>query len=339
MISLKDIAEECGVSISTVSKVLNNQKDVGAETQKRVKRAAKEMGYFPNSAARALKTRRSYNLGILFKDEGGSGLTHEYFSGVLDGIMMQAGILGYDITFINNHQHKRRMSYYEHCCYRNFDGVVVACEDFRNPEVTELLSNNQIPVLTIDYLHQNCSTVSSDNVKGMADLVSHIYENGHRKIAYVHGQTTSYVTRDRLASFHLTMRKLGMDIPEGYIQEAAYSETKDTARHTEALLQLRERPTCIIYPDDMALIGGWNVIHQAGLRIPEDISVAGYDGSKMSQLISPKLTTVQQDTAVIGKTAASILIDRIEKPKTSLIERVVIPGNLLPGDSVGRISD
>lgn len=339
MVSLKDIAEKCGVSVATVSKALNNQKDIGEETKEKIKRMAAEMGYFPNSAARALKTKRSYNIGVLFQDAARSGLTHEYFSGVLDGIMVEAESRGYDITFINTHSEKRQMSYLKHCRYRNFDGVVIVCvDDFNNPTVQQLM-NDKIPVVTIDYLHQNCTAVSSNNVKGMEELVHYIFERGHRKIAYIHGQEYSFVTRQRLVSFYRVMEELGVEVKEEYIREAKYLETKETAEHTKELLQLKDRPTCILYPDDTSLIGGLNVIHGAGLRIPEDISVAGYDGTKISQLLQPKLTTIHQDTAQIGKEAAAHLIAQIEKPKTALIERVVIDGELFAGESVGIVPE
>ena len=101
MVSLKDIAQRCGVSTATVSKALHDQKDIGAETKNRIKKIAKEMGYFPNAAARVLKTKESNNIGVLYFDEAAMGLTHEYFAGVLNGIKAQAEMLGYDITFIN----------------------------------------------------------------------------------------------------------------------------------------------------------------------------------------------------------------------------------------------
>lgn len=101
MVSLKDIAQRCGVSTATVSKALHDQKDIGAETKNRIKKIAKEMGYFPNAAARVLKTNESNNIGVLYFDEVAMGLTHEYFAGVLNGIKAQAEMLGYDITFIN----------------------------------------------------------------------------------------------------------------------------------------------------------------------------------------------------------------------------------------------
>ena len=127
MPSLKDLAKECGVSVATVSKALNNQPDISAATRERVRAAAHRMGYLPNAAARSLKTNRTYNLGVLFVDERQSGLTHEYFSAVLDSFKVEAEKHGYDITFINHNISGRSMSYLEHCRYRNVDGVVIAC--------------------------------------------------------------------------------------------------------------------------------------------------------------------------------------------------------------------
>ena len=177
MVSLKTIAERCGVSTATVSKALNDHKDISEETKNRVKQTAEALGYFPNAAARALKTNRSYNIGVLFEEEAGRGLTHEYFSGVLNGLKIQAEKLGYDITFINTCFENRKMSYYEHCRYRNFEGVVIVCANFDDPDVIELM-NSEIPVVTIDYVHHNCTAVTSNNIQGMEDLVKYIYSQG-----------------------------------------------------------------------------------------------------------------------------------------------------------------
>ena len=155
MVSLKNIAEKCGVSTATVSKALNDHRDIGEETKNRIRRTAEEMGYFPNAAARALKTNRSYNVGVLFEEEAGRGLTHEYFSGVLNGFKVQVEKQGYDVTFINTSFEKRAMSYYKHCRYRNLDGVAIVCADYNEPDVMELM-NSDLPVVTIDYVHHNC---------------------------------------------------------------------------------------------------------------------------------------------------------------------------------------
>ncbi len=336
MVSLKDIAKKCGVSTATVSKALNDQKDIGESTKARIKAAAKEMGYFPNSAARALKTKRSYSIGVLFEEEAGSGLKHEYFSGVLNGFKTQAESQGYDITFLNTSFGKRKMSYFEHCKYRNFDGVAIVCADYKDPQVMELMDSN-LPEVTIDYIHYNCTAVCSNNVKGMEDLVRYVYGMGHRKIAYIHGQTSSYVTKDRLTSFYRVCEALHLDIPEKYVRTAAYLETRGTAVQTRELLALPDPPTCIFYPDDTSLIGGRNVIIESGLKIPDDISIVGYDGIQMSQLLHPKITTISQNMDEIGREAARRLIGTIENPKTTLIEQVVIEGTLFKGQSVGEI--
>ena len=186
MSSLKDLARECGVSVATVSKALNGQSDISAATRDRVREAARRMGYVPNMAARAMKTNRTYNLGVLFVDERQSGLAHEYFSAVLDSFKVQVEKLGYDITFVNRNLGGRTMTYLEHCHYRGVDGAVIACVDFNDPQVVELV-NSDVPVVTIDHVFNNRMAVLSDNVNGLSALVRYAYANGHRRIAFIHG--------------------------------------------------------------------------------------------------------------------------------------------------------
>lgn len=336
MASLKDISKVCGVSVATVSKALNNHTDIGEDTREHIKRVAKEMGYSPNLSARALKTNRTHGIGVLFVDEAMSGLTHDYFSGVLDSFKRTAEKFGYDITFINCCKEREdRMPYLEHSRYRGFDGVVLACIDFSDPEVVELVKSD-IPVVTIDYLFNNRFAVVSDNVTGIRELLEYIYSCGHRKIAYIHG-ADSAVTANRLSSFYRTAERLGLEIPDEYIREAVYRDTATTYSVTSELLDLPEPPTCIMYPDDFAAFGGINAIRERGLRIPEDISVAGYDGIRAARHLEPKLTTVRQDTEQIGCVAARSLISLIERPKTTVVEHIVIPGTVVEGKSVARI--
>lgn len=333
MVSMKDISVACGVSVATVSKALNDHKDIGAKTKERIRQTAKEMGYFPNSAAQALKTNRTYNIGVLFVDEAMSGLTHDYFAYVLDSFKRTAEEHGYDITFINCSKNgKNRMSYLEHAKHRGFDGVVIACIDFQDPEVIELIQSN-VPVVTIDHLFNNRIAIISDNVNGMRQLFTYIYEKGHRRIAYIHG-ADSAVTRSRLSSFYKTAKELGVEIPDEYVRQAAYRSTKGAYERTMELLDLPEPPTCILYPDDFASFGGINAIQERGLRIPEDISVAGYDGIRVARHIEPKLTTLKQDTERIGYEAAENLISLIEEPKSTLIQVITIAGEVLEGHSV-----
>lgn len=336
MVSMKDIAKCCNVSVATVSKALNDYKDIGEETRKHIKETAAAMGYYPNSAARALKTNRSYNIGVLLDDEAHSGLTHEFFSAVLEGVRVEAESMGYDITFINTHSSK--MTYYEHCKSRNLDGVIIACTDFEKPEVLELIEG-VIPAVTIDYIFNNCTSVVSDNVKGMTELVQYVYGKGHRRIAYIHGQKEKAVTRDRLAAYYNTLDALHVEIREDYVKPSSYLDSERAEQATYELLDLKEPPTCIIYPDDLSVTGGSNAARSREMNVPADISLAGYDGTKLSQMLSPRITTVKQNTDTIGRKAAQELISTIEKPKSAFAKRIVVEGEVLPGESVGVVGN
>ncbi len=335
MVSMKDIARECGVSIATVSKALNGHNDVSAQKIAEIKKKADEMGYLPNSSARALKTKRTYNLGILFADEARSGLTHDYFSSIIESFKVTAEERGYDITFVNCNMPKKRQSYYEHCRYRGLEGIVVACIDFYRPETQELILSS-LPVVTIDHVFDGRIAVVSDNVGGMKSLIQYVCRQGHRKIAYIHGLDSS-TTRARLGSFYRTLSDFGIEIPDEYVREAAYRDTVETGRRTNELLDMEDPPTCILCPDDFSALGCINAIRERGLRIPEDISIAGYDGITISQVLEPKLTTVRQDTHTIGRRAAEELIQLVEQPKTALAEKIIVEGTLVEGSSVKKL--
>lgn len=335
MVSMKDIARRCGVSVATVSKALNGQPDIGEETRRRVEETAREMGYMTNAAARALKTNRTYNLGMLFVDERRSGLSHEYFSSMLESIKAEAENHGYDITFINHNVGGRPTSYLQHCLYRGVDGVLVACIDFNDPQVQEL-AQSRLPLVTIDYAFDNRVAVVSDNVSGLEELVRYVYQKGHRKIAYLHGEP-SVVTRSRLTGFRKACEELELEIPENYVRECVYHDPDRCGRETRELLALPDRPTCIIFPDDYSYIGGLNAITEAGLRVPEDISAVGYDGIHLARIL--KLTTYSQNTQDLGRIAAERLIQLIEHPKTAQPARILVPGGLLEGASVKEIKE
>jgi len=336
MVSVKDIAAECNVSVATVSKALNGYRDISEKTRNRIKVKAAEMGYLPNMAALALKTSRTYNLGILFVDAANSGLKHEFFASVLQGIKAQAEACGYCITFITNRLGEKEVTYKEYCHNRQFDGVIIACIDFNDPQVIELI-NSDIPLVTIDHVFHNTMSVMSDNVKGIRDLMEYLYGMGHRKIAYIHGDDSS-VTQDRLTSFYQCAERLGLNIPAEYTAECKYHDTETAAACTAQLLDLKERPTCILYPDDYTAIGGINLIKSRGLNIPEDVSVVGYDGITYASIHEPAITTLKQDSDAMGREAVLHLINLIEKPKTTLKEKYVVEGSVLIGNSVKKLN-
>ena len=335
MVSMKDIANKCGVSVATVSKALSGQPDIGIETREKIRRMAKEMGYFANSAARALKTNRTNNIGVLFVDEGSRGLTHEFFSRVLNSFKTEAERYGYDITFINNNTGEKPMTILQHCLYRGVDGLLLACVDFFDSQVKEVIES-PLPVVTIDHVFPDRPAVMSDNGFGTEALVDYAYSRGHRKIACIYGDMTA-VTEKRLAGFRNAVSRLNLDIPEDYIVKSEYYQSDLSYVAANRLLGLPDPPTCILFPDDFSLIGGMSAIKNAGLRVPDDISVIGYDGIILSQVMNPRITTYQQDTASMGKAAAEKLVELIEKGSAKDDSVINVTGRLLAGESVGKL--
>lgn len=335
MVTIKDISKKCGVSPATVSKALNGYGDISAETAELVKRTAQELHYMPNAAARQLKTNFSHNIGVLFIDETMCGLTHEYFSAILNSVKEEAEKLGYDITFISQNIGGEKISFVEHCRYRKCDGVVIASVDFENEDVTELIKS-EIPTICIDYAFDNHSRVLSDNINGAYELTNHLIEKGHRKIAFIHGEDTS-VTRKRLLGFYRALEEHDITVPDTYVLSAIYHDPKSSAEATRQLLEMDEPPTAIMYPDDYSYLGGLGVFEKMDISVPEDISVVGYDGINLSQVLRPRLTTYLQDTDAIGRKSARKLVESMEKKKTSIPEEILVTGKLLEGKSVKQL--
>jgi DNA-binding LacI/PurR family transcriptional regulator len=332
MVTIKDISKKCGVSPATVSKALNGYDDISEETIRLVRQTASELNYTPNAAARLLKTSISHNIGVLFVDDTMSGLTHEYFSYILNSVKEEAEISGYDITFISQKLGKRKMSFLQHCLYRNCDGVVIASVNFDSKAVHELI-NSDVPVVTIDYAFDNVSSVLSDNVEGAYELTSYLLNMGHRKIGYIFGEQTS-VTNKRLVGFNKALKEHGVSIPPEYMVQGRYHDAEVVREATAKLMDLPDPPTAIMFPDDISFLGGQAELTRRGLRIPEDISVCGYDGINLSGLLQPPLTTWHQDADRIGKESVRKLIETIEHRSTCAAEQIMVSGQLVSGSSV-----
>ncbi len=336
MIRLKDVAASCGVSVATVSKALNGMPGIGDATAKRVWQAAQDMGYLPDAAARALKTGRTRNIGVLLFLRDVSPTAHEYISRILSAIQEEAERNRYDITLISRFVTETMGSYVNHCRSRNYDGLIVMSGTYDEPTIMGLIES-EIPLVTIDAHFEGRSGVLSDNLGGMRELVGHILGMGHRRIAFIHGEKTR-VTSDRIISYLDTMSRAGIQAPSEYLRPAIFHDPQASALQTEALLALPQPPTCILYPDDFSLLGGKTILEQRGMRLPEDISIAGYDGILMSQVMHPKVCTLQQDAPGIGQSAMQLLRRAIEDPQAYTPLRLVLPGRLLPGESVAAIA-
>ena len=330
MTTIKEISKACGVSPATVSKALNGYSDVSEETKEKIQKAAEKLHYLPNAAARQLKTNTSRNIGVVYKDTTGSGLSHQYFSAILDSAKAEAEKSGYDITFIS--ETIGYGSYLEHCRYRRCDGVLIVSEDYAAGQVDELLESS-LPAVVIDYVTEEKTGILSDNVDGGYRLTKYLIDKGHERIAFIHGELTS-VTKKRLSGFHKALDEAGIDAPEEYLIEARYHDPDMTERATEQLLKLPNPPTAILFPDDFSYIGGRNALEKMGLSVPEDVSAVGYDGIYLSQVIHPRLTTYRQNAAEIGRVSVKKLVEAIEAPKSFSPEQTFVSGEILEGDTV-----
>lgn len=335
MATIRDLSNVCGLSVSTVSKALNDYPDVGEETKALVRRVAAELGYRPNGIARSLKLGRTFNLGVVFSDDTLSGFMHSYFAPVLQAFRMEAARRGYDITFITPHAGGGESSYLEHCQRRRVDGVCIISAHFDDPEIAQLIGG-PLPVVIVDYVANGRMCVVSDNRQGMADLTRYVLSMGHRSVAYVTGDDNP-VTTVRRTTFLSTMREAGVEVPPEFVIEARYHDPSSAGAAVRQLLERRSRPTCILMPDDYAAIGGMNAVQEAGLNIPGDMSVAGFDGVRLLRLCTPQITTVDQDTGTIGSEAGRRLIEMVEQPRTTCPEILTVPCRLFEGQTVRKL--
>lgn len=328
MVTIYDIANACGCSSATVSKALNNYSDVNINTKERIIKKAKEMGFVPNLQARALSTKRSWNIGVLFEDKSNSGLTHYYFSQVLQAVKEQAEEKGYDITFISKNLGGVEMTYLEHCNRRNIDGVVIACIDFEDQQVKQLMESN-IPVVVIDYDSEHVSAIMSDNVRGVYELTNYMISLGHRDIVYAYGHEV-FVTDERIRGFKKALDEAKIPFHEDMLIKSRYSEKQANIDAVTELLKRENLPTAMLFPDDYAAIWGINALRNNGIKVPEEISVGGFDGVEIGEMIFPRLTTIRQNTTRLGKEASLKCIQMLES-KSKDYTKITVGVELIPG--------
>ena len=326
-VRLKDIADACGVSTATVSRALNGRSQSANHTTVMIRRTADEMGYVPNAAALTLKTNRSSNIGVLYEDQ----MNHEYFSLLLDDLRREASKRGYDITLIGEEGDNRK-NYNEHARRRNLDGVIVIQADFDSAEVIRLATSS-LPSVIIDHMYEGCNCVCSDNRTSMAQIVRYAWELGHRQIGFIAGEQGA-VTKERIAGFYKACAELGIRVPEGSVRVGRYHEPEECVCHIREIMKEPNGVTCILCPDDYSCLGALWQLKAEGIGIPEQISLIGYDGIRMGQMIPPRLTTYRQNTAGIAAEAVGLLTEAIESPETHCARHVTVEGCLVEGETV-----
>lgn len=331
MVTLKDIARECNVSFSTVSKALKNSPEISEEKTKFIQRKAEQMGYHPNIAARTLRTNRTFDIGVIFEDKTGSGFQHQYFATVISGFQKVAQEKGYEMSFIGNSSNT--YDYYTHARSRNYDGVAILSCNFQATGIVNLIKSD-IPTITLDYFYdKKHTTIMSDYEKGMEELVEYVISMGHRKIAMIHGEDT-LVTNQRIKSFEKICSQHGIEIPAEYFAEGLYHDPFTSAEATNVLMSLPNPPTCIFYPDDYSALGGIRELNSRNLQPGKDISIVGYDGIMLTSMMLPPLSTYEQNGELIGKTMAEKLIENIEKGAAYEPSKELITGRIIKGGTI-----
>ncbi len=331
MVTLKMIAEETGLSVAAVSKALNHMPGISEKNAARVRECAKRLNYYPNGAAQTLKTQRSYNIGVVYQNE----MDHEYFSRMLTAVRDTAESAGYDLTFLSN-RGVSEYGYAAHAMRRNCDGVLV-CNGNIDQDDLERLASSPLPVVSVEREFEGRTSVWSDNVSGMEDIVDYVVKRGHTRIAYVHGQLGQVAT-ERLAAFRVACAKRGIEVPGEYVIEALFQNPKESGLAVRKLMALPEPPTCVLFPDDISYLGGLTELEREGKVVPDDVSCVGYDGALISQILRPKLVTYRQDAEAMGRAVVRELFAAIERGASYDPHKLIVPGSLLPGTTVKDLS-
>jgi LacI family transcriptional regulator len=318
-ITIVDIAREAGVSIKTVSRVLNHETGVGEATRARVSEIIKAHGFKPNAAARALPSSRSYMIGMLIRNL----VSHYYFSGLQLGMMRSCRRYGYHTMIETTEDFAAdREGFIRRLRAAGYDGIVAAPPVCDDPDILAVLEEADIPYVRISptVALERAPYVFMDDVQASYDVTQHLWGLGHRQIAYL-GFADTAANQDRYAGYAQFFREKGLAPP--YAQAQVQHTTSATAFEAgEALVTRPDRPTAIFAGTDFLAMGVMAAASKHGLRIPADLSLVGFDDSPGTESVWPPLTTIHQPIADIGEAACDILVsqlggDRAEKAKTA----------------------
>jgi LacI family transcriptional regulator len=318
-----------GVSVATVSKIINNYSDVGEETRRKVLKIMEETGYKPSSSAKTLVTKKSNLIAVVFAGKLNSDLDHPIFVKVLNSFKKQIGLLGYDLLFFSNETFfQTKEDYLARCRHFQVDGCIVIAGDNVEPSIEEL-ARSDIPCIGIDIelTGSNTTYLMSDNEKIASKVVEHLYMRGYRDIGLLGIDRNSGVTLIRENSFRESLRKFGLTIhPEWFIHSSGYRKD-DGYQAMKKLIAGGSLPPAMFAVTDLLAFGAMQALREDGLSVPNDMALVGCDDIDACQYSMPTLTTVRQDTDKIGRLAALMLFDIINKqiePSAIVVESELI---------------
>jgi DNA-binding LacI/PurR family transcriptional regulator len=333
VITIKDVARKAGVAHTTVSRALRGSPLISPGTTERVRLIAAEMGYQPSAAARSLKTNRSQVLGVIV-----SAIDDPFFSEILQGIDDVAQQSGYSLFIAAsrrdlNHERAIVRTMREH----RVDGVILCSTPF-STEQSKQLRSFEIPIVVInnqsaeDYRY----SIYHDDLDGSRQIMKHLIGLGHEQIAYLGYARSGRTNLKRLTGYREQMQAMQFTVREGYEFEAQASDPAGGQSSVKHFLSLSPRPTAIFCYNDMLAIGVLRGLHEAGVRIPDDCSVAGFDNITLSTYTTPPLTTFDQPKRTIGAQAAQLVLGLLDDEDALGPKIQMLKGSLLVRSSTAQ---
>jgi LacI family transcriptional regulator, galactose operon repressor len=315
--TIKELARLSGVSVGTVSRALNGYSDVSPETRERVMRLAEELDYTPTAAARTLVMERSHVVGIFLETgEGHPDVQHPFFHEVLGGLKDQLGAAGFDLLLFASEQPGNGYgphTYLKRARHHGVNGTVLMGVDTGDTEVERLL-RSEMPCVGVDVTlagNGNCS-VMSDNAQGAATAVKHLVERGHKRIATITGLMDTAPARDRLRGYRQEIQRQGLAFRDDYVAYGDYYVESGAAAMAR-LLALPEPPTAVFAASDLMAVGALGTAGRAGVRVPDELAIVGFDDILLAGLTQPGLTTLRQDKQGLGAAAGEALLALMEE--------------------------
>ncbi|MFC3023555.1 HTH-type transcriptional repressor PurR [Vibrio zhugei] len=309
MATIKDVARLAGVSTTTVSHVINKTRFVAETTQERVLNAVKELNYAPSAVARSLKCNTTRTIGMLVTQS-----TNQFFSEVIDGVESYCYRQGYTLVLCNTGGiYEKQRDYVRMLAEKRVDGILVMCSDM-TPQLMEMLDNHaDIPKVIMDWGLEDsqADNILDNSEEGGYLATKHLIENGHSDIACLSGHLSKVACQERIRGFRRAMQEAKLPVNEDWILEGNF-ECDTAVLAADKLLAMDSLPTAVFCFNDTMALGLISRLQQKGCRVPDDISVIGYDNIELAEYFSPPLTTIHQPKRRVGKNAFEILLERIK---------------------------
>jgi LacI family transcriptional regulator, galactose operon repressor len=334
--TMKRIAGELGVSITTVSKVLNNRDDIGIATRARVLAKVAELGYQVNAVARSLTLRRTNTLGIVIPD-----LMHSFFVEIVAGVEIVASARGYGLLLCSSTEDPaKERAEIEMLRQRQVDGIILASVNAAgSTDLLHRLTAAGIGLVMIDrddHPDVACDRVLTDDVEVGRIATTHLIEQGRRAVAHIKGPAIAHAKR-RTDGYYAALAAHGIRPRPQWVVRGGFMEA-DGYRAMKKLLALTPRVTAVFAANDPAALGAMKAIWDAGLRVPEDMAIAGAGEITHGDLLRVPLTTVGWSREELGRHAAELILGRIEAPDDAAFRRVVVPPHLVVRRSSGAVA-